>query len=257
MSIVQPPIPGEPILYGPDELHGMFFAPAAPRAAVLLAPPLFEEGRSAHRAVITGARALARAGAAVLHAEVSATGNNPGSLTQATIGKWLDDLRHAAAYLVSRADAPLSVVGCRLGALLAARAIAEGLAAGRFVLWQPVTDGRAFLSQIRTRRAIQDKMTGETPPETGPYEVEGQELSPELYAGLEALSMPDALPVPALRLLQCSFNDRLLGEYGRLQARWGMERLRARCVVAGSFWLPHSPGEYAELSAALVEEVLG
>jgi hypothetical protein len=236
----------------------MYFAPAvAPGAGVLLVPPLFEEERSAHRALITGARALAQAGAAVLHAEVSATGNNPGLLADVRIAQWLEDLRHAAEYLTSRADVPLTVVGCRLGALLAACALAEGLSAERFLLWQPVTDGRAYLAQIRTRRAIQDKMTGETPPETGAYEVEGQELSPALYADLQTCSMPDDLPVADLRLFQCSFNDRLLGEYGRLQARWGLERLHVRCLVAGSFWLPHSPGDYAEVSAALVEEVLG
>lgn len=227
----------------------MLFLPPAPRACVLLVAPLFEEKRCAHRALVTCAEALAADGAAVLLPDLSGAGNSDGRPAEIGLERWLDDLQAAADYLQGRAEAPLCLIGCRAGALLATRLPA----AARLLLWQPVLSGKNYLRQLRTRRMVQDAITGEKP-RIGPYEVEGQELSASLFAVIETLALPDAPPSGDVRLLQCSFQDHLLTEYTRLAARW--PHLQTRCLVSEPFWNPHTPAGYAELAAALTEEAL-
>lgn len=247
----------EPITYSDIHLHGMFFAPQGEcRAAILLVPPLFEEKRCAHRALTTCAQALARAGAAVLHPDLFGTGNSQGRLTDIALDRWIDDLHAARDYVRDRSGHAPSILGCRAGALLAAHAIAEGLPTPRLTLLQPVTAGRGYLNQLRTRRMIQDKMTGDMPPEIGEYEVEGQLLSPTLYSEFQALRLPAEMPDIQMSLLQCSFNEKLLSEYERLVAQWGAERVRVRSLVCEPFWNPHSPHGYPALAQAIVEELL-
>ncbi|MHB9109721.1 MAG: alpha/beta hydrolase family protein [Armatimonadota bacterium] len=243
----------EPVLFGASQRFAMRYLPAGtPRARVLMVPPLFEEKRCAHRALATCARALANAGAAVLIPDLAGTGNSGGTLAEMRLQDWLDDLRAAEAFLREHTDAPSCLVALRAGVLPALQARLE---AQRFLLWQPVLSGKSYLRQLRTRRMIQDSLTGEAPP-VGPHEVEGQELSPVFFAELEALGLPDAPPPGQLRLLQCSFNTNLLTEYARLVVRWGEEKVKTRCIVAEPCWNAHTPGRYTDLAAAVVEEAL-
>jgi hypothetical protein len=249
---------GEPVLYSDIHLHASYYAPAAhPERAVLLIPPLFEEKRCAHRAMTTCAQALAAAGVAVLHPDFFGVGNSHGALTEIALDRWLDDLHAAADYLAERtANTPLTMLACRAGALLAAQAIAAGgISPAKLLLWHPVTHGRGYLHQLKTRRMIQDSITGEAPPEVGPYEVEGHALSPALFAEFQALQLPAKLPGTALTLIQCSFNDKLLAEYERLLAQWGVEALPVRRIICEPFWRPHTPTDYHALVLAIVEEV--
>lgn len=251
-----PAIACTPVLYG-EHLHGFYCAPdTPPSGAVLLVPPLFEEKRCAHRALGTCARALAQAGVAVLHIDLYGTGNSHGALTEIGVEQWLTNIAQAAAYLHARCATPLTLLGCRAGALLAAQTWRRGLSADRCLLWQPVVAGRGYLGQLRTRRMIQNKLTGDTPPEIGDYEVEGESLSPELFAELQALQLPDTLPdAVAVRLIQYSFNEKLLNEYARLLTSWDAERVPVRRLIGEPFWRPHSPGDYQELAQAIVAEV--
>ncbi len=218
--------------------------------------PLFEEKRCASRVFLTCAQELAQAGASVLQPDLYATGNSAGRLSDIDLERWLSDVRNAAEWLRARAGGPLYLLGCRAGALLAAQAAAAGLSVERLIFWQPVVSGRGYLGQLRTRRMVQEKLTGEEPVEVGKHEVEGQELSLELYTELEQLTLPAPPLDSEVRLLQCSFNEKLLSEYDRLLAQWGAERVRVRCLIAEPFWNPHTPGAYRELAMALTEEVL-
>lgn len=249
-----------PITYSELDLHANYYAPrGVAHTAVLLISPLFEEKRCAHRALVSCARALAQAGAATLLPDLYGTGNSAGELTEIGLDRWQLDLQAAVEELRARAgDMPLTILACRAGALLAAHAIADGLHPAQFILWQPVVSGRGYLSQLRTRRMIQDKITGDTPPETGEWEIEGQALSPALFASLQALSLPATMSAGmTLKLLQCSFNDKLLADYSRaILVAWGEERLRVRRLICEPFWNPHTPGDYTALAAGVVEEVL-
>lgn len=249
---------GTPILYTPQGGHAIYLAPAdgAPTARVLLVTPLFEEKRCAHRALITCGRTLARAGAAVLIPDLSGTGNSARQLADLSLADWVADVQAAAEWLATQAPGPLTVVGCRAGALLATAALAEGVTAARCILWQPVSAGRSYLSQARTRRAIQHQVTGGDPPVVGPHEVEGETLSEALHTALGDLKLPATAPAGEVRLLQCSFNEKLLGEYARLAEGWQIAPERIRCIVTEPFWYPHNPGPYTELAEALCAEVM-
>jgi hypothetical protein len=236
---------GTPFLLG--GAHVVAYAPGDVAAAhVLLVGPLLEEGRCAHRAMHRAAVAMAAGGATVLRVELAGTGNSDG---EASMDGWLANLRAGIDWLRARGEAPLVVIGCRAGALLAAR-VAEG--ADRLVLWQPVLSGKSYLREIQVRRMAQDSITGEKPP-TLPFEVEGQVLTQAMHEALGGLKLPDAKPVEDVRLVQCSFSEKLLAEYERLAAAWGIAE--TSCVVAEKFWLPHTPGGYGAVVAAVAQHL--
>jgi hypothetical protein len=242
-----------PLTLGMPPCHAVFFPPEGEtRAAVVMVPPLFDEQRCAHRALHACAMALGGAGIATLHLNLTGTGNSDGRLDTVTLDRWLTDIQTAIAFTRARATGvPLTLLGCRAGALLASRTTDID----RLLLLQPVVSGASYLRQARTRRMIQDKLTGD-PPETHPREVEGQIVGEALLAELEALRLPDAPPVSDVRLLQCSFNTNPLKEYADLQTRWSLPAERFRALVQEPFWLPHTPGHYLSLKAAIIEEVL-
>lgn len=237
------------MLYGDGGRHGVCFLPDDnPRARVLLLSPLFEEKRSAHRALRTCARALAAAGAAVLIPDLTGQGNSAGTLDAIDLAQWRDDLATADAYLRARADVPLCCIAVRAAALLVWD---TEMPLARLLLCQPVLAGKSYLRQLRTRRKIQDALTGDAPP-VDAREIEGVILSDALFTGLEALVLPEAPPAGDVCLLQCAHAEKLQVEYARLTERW--PGLRTRGVVSEPFWNAHTPGGYADLAAALVEE---
>jgi hypothetical protein len=216
--------------------------------------PLFDEKRCAHRALVTCARALAAAGAAVAIPDLTGTGNSGGSVSEVTIAQWEADL-HAAVAAFDSAEAPLVVVACRAGALLASQVL--GATCARLVLLQPAVAGRSYLQQARLRRKMQDEITGGPGAAAGATEVEGEVLSPDLFAALQGLRLPEAAPCADVRLVQCGPTEKLQAEYARLAATWGDAHVQTRAVVRPPFWQAHSPGDYADVAAAVVAEALG
>ncbi len=243
--------PGEPLLLNDDGLHALYLAPeGSAAAAVLVVSPWFEEKRTAHRALVTVGRALAAAGAAVLLPDLRGTGNSGGDASELTLDDWRADLRVAIDTLRARAAAPLCVVGVRAGALLAVE-----LPADRLLLLQPVVQGKSYLRQLRTRRQMQDQLTGDAAPAVGAREIEGEPLSDALFTGIEGLRLPADAPHPETRFLQCGASGKLQIEYERFLAGWG--EVHTRCLVTAPFWHAHTPGLYAELAEAMVGDVLG
>jgi pimeloyl-ACP methyl ester carboxylesterase len=245
-----------PLLFHNDRLHALWVVPAAPpRAGVVLLSPLLDEKRCAHRALVSGARALAAAGVAVLLPDLTGTGNSAGQLAEATVPRWVDDIHAAMAFVAGRVEAPPILIGCRAGALLAVEALAHGAAPSRLLLLHPVLAGKSYLSQLKMRRKIQTELTGGEAPVLGAHELDGEDLSPTLWDAIAALALPATLPAPPTRLLQCAHAEKLLTEYARLSERWG-DGLITRPLICEPFWTPHTPSIYAALAAALVEEVL-
>ena len=243
---------GDPCLVPPGGLSAVYYAAEGTSVGrALLVPPGFDEKRCAHRAMAEMCTALARRGVAALHIDLTGTGNSPGALANTQLAQWRDDLRSAAAFLADRAPGPSFVVGCRLGGLLAAWALAEGaLSTERLLLWQPVTDGGVYLRNARKRRMVQDGIAGRSGAADDPYEVEGERVAQSLYHALEALGLA-GLPAPTdVGLLQCSFSERLLRDYDSLIRTWSANQVRLRRVVAQPFWYPHTPAGYEGIVAA-------
>ncbi|MEI7831613.1 MAG: alpha/beta hydrolase [bacterium] len=241
-----------PAVYG-NNLHATLFSAAGnDKGAILLITPFFEEKRCTHRALFTCAQSLANAGYTTLIPDLTGTGNSAGDLVEISLEHWHNDLRAATAVLP--AGLPITIIGCRAGALLAVDLLHESTQIDRMILWHPVTAGKSYLRETVLRRMSQNSIVGGEKPQVGEFEIEGQLLSPELYLGMQALKMPEKPPHSNMRLLQCSFSEKILGEYARLGERWD-DSLTINTIISKPFWQPHTPYAYADLATALLDEV--
>ena len=170
------------------------------KQAIIYLPPFAEEMNRCRYTVAQQARALSDIGYAVLLLDPYGTGDSAGDMADATWEGWVGDVHLAADWLATRTSAPISLWGLRLGALLAADAAHR--TPGRFnrlVFWQPVQDGKLFLTQyLRLRIAF--LMDRNLPAETtddmrntlkngGMLEVAGYPIGGHLAQELDGLRM--------------------------------------------------------------------
>ncbi|MFL6631192.1 MAG: hydrolase 2, exosortase A system-associated [Massilia sp.] len=197
---------------GADRRFCLFHPPAGPcRGAVLYVPPFAEELNRTRRMAALGARRLAALGHGVLQIDLLGTGDSAGDFADARWDLWKQDLDAGAAWLRARLDAPLTLWGLRLGALLAldhARTTTIPLAP--MLLWQPVASGSTYLTQFLRLRTAGAMLGEDAAAQSGTkalraalqagetLEIAGYDLTPELARAIDALPAPDALtpPVP-------------------------------------------------------------
>jgi alpha-beta hydrolase superfamily lysophospholipase len=92
---------------------------------------------------------LASNGFSVLRFDYSCTGDSAGDSEDAALDQWVDDIRVAADELRDSAGVRrVSLVGMRLGGVLAMRAATAGLTVRDLVLWDPIVDGQRYFNQI-------------------------------------------------------------------------------------------------------------
>jgi exosortase A-associated hydrolase 2 len=136
----------------------IFHAPAADvpqRGAVLAVHAFAEEMNKARAASADGARALARAGYAVLQIDLTGCGDSSGDFEDATWEAWLADLAVAWQWLAMHATGPRWLWGTRLGALLADQFSASCLPpADGLLLWQPIVNGAQHLGQFLRLKTV-------------------------------------------------------------------------------------------------------
>jgi exosortase A-associated hydrolase 2 len=128
------------------------------RGAVLHVPAHAEEMNKSRRMVARQARMLAAQGVGVLQLDLYGCGDSDGLSGDAQWEIWRQDVRLALAWLRAQGDGPLSLWGLRLGGLLALD-VAQGrddLAS--VLLWQPVTEGAAYLTQFLRLRLAADML---------------------------------------------------------------------------------------------------
>ena len=200
--------PVEPLfLDGPaGRLFAVYHAPAADRpiaGAVIYLPPFAEEMNRARRMAALQARALAASGVGVLLLDLYGTGDSGGEFADARWQIWLEDVAAAAHWLARRLPGRLGLCGLRLGGTLAvAAAAAEPKRFHRLLLWQPVVDGKAMMTQCLRLRVAASMGGGEARENTDqlraelsagrPLEVAGYTLAPELAAAIDGVR-PDGL----------------------------------------------------------------
>jgi len=176
------------------------------RGCVLCVPAFGEEMNKSRHVVAAAARDLAAAGFVVEVADLYGCGDSEGSLADATIEGWLEDLATQARRLADRSSAAVHLIGLRAGGLLATALAARlGDSAGDLVLWQPVARGRQVLTDFLRLRAAAGLFASGAARETADglrerlragecLEVAGYPLGPELASGLEGLSLVEIFP---------------------------------------------------------------
>lgn len=188
---------------------------AEAKGCVLYVPPFAEELNKSRRMVAEQARRLAAAGYAVLLPDLYGCGDSGGDLPDARWDGWLDDLRLCAETLCERFPAPLYLWGLRTGCLLAG-ALAQGLQVppAGLVYWQPVSNGKLFLTQFLRLRMAAGMMGGDRETTTElrnrlgageTLEIAGYALTPHMAQALEAArlsSPPQDTPVHWLEVMQ-------------------------------------------------------
>ncbi|MFL6675141.1 MAG: hydrolase 2, exosortase A system-associated [Massilia sp.] len=185
----------------------LFHAPAGEcRGALVYLHPFAEEMNKSRRMAALQARALAALGVGVLQLDLHGCGDSSGEFGEARWESWKDDVALACGWLRERLGCEVGLWGLRLGALLAL-----DYAAGaqhpveRLLLWQPVTNGAAYLTQFLRLRLAGDLL--QSGGEAGgtdalraslragaALEIAGYELAPQLAAAIEAIDALSLAP---------------------------------------------------------------
>jgi alpha-beta hydrolase superfamily lysophospholipase len=145
--------------FGPEDrpLAGWLHLPetGTARAGIVLCQSLGVEALVAHPAYVRLARRLEAMGFAVLRFDYSATGDSAGSIKEdASVDQWIADVRVARDFIVSCGSDRVGVVGLRVGATLAARALDDRSRFDALALWDPCATGRAFLREQQALKAM-------------------------------------------------------------------------------------------------------
>jgi len=190
-----------------DSDHPAFslqFWPAnVPRAHIIYLPPFAEEMNRCRSIVATQARWFAQQGLACTVLDYYGSGESQGELENATLAIWHENMGHAIQSAKERSDTPIYLWGFRLGALLAVDyASRQPDMAAKLLLWQPVTSGKSFLTQMLRQRAASLMQTGQVAETTAQMrtqlavgdtiEVAGYRLGGVLSTAIDQLEMAEA-----------------------------------------------------------------
>ncbi|MDG1945212.1 MAG: hydrolase 2, exosortase A system-associated [Halioglobus sp.] len=136
------------------------------KAHIVFLPPFAEEMNRCRHLAADQARRFASMGFSCLIIDPFGTGDSEGELAQSSWRGWHADAMTGVQWCQQQRHLPVILWGLRLGAMLALDLAAKRT--GQFsslLLWQPVTNGKTFLTQIlRARIAFLSGM--EMPPET-------------------------------------------------------------------------------------------
>lgn len=119
--------------------------------AVLLCNPFGQEAVRTKPMYRAFADRLLRMGVHALRFDYHGTGDSPGEGEPQSLRDWIADARAAREALLRATDAKrLHIFGLGLGATIAARtALDVDPAPERLILWEPVTDGRAYVERMQ------------------------------------------------------------------------------------------------------------
>lgn len=249
------------------------------RGALLYIHPFGDEMNKARRMAALQARALAAQGYGVLQIDLHGCGDSSGDFGEARWDSWKDDVGLGYAWLGERLRCPVWLWGLRLGALLALDfARTAPVAPAGLLLWQPVHNGAAFLTQF-LRLRIASEMVNESKDEPGKektgtkqlrealrggevLEVAGYDIAPALADSLDTLDAaamaPTGCPVHWVEVVAAP--ERPLNAAGaRLAEAWKRDGvdLQVHMVACLSFWATQEISECPSLLAATLDAVTG
>lgn len=164
--------------------------------------PFAEEMNKSRRMAALQAKAFAAAGLGVLQIDLYGCGDSEGNFGDATWEIWKDDVACARQWLIRKGFRSIHFWGLRLGALLALDYVREAeIDSAKFVLWQPVVNGKLFLTQFLRLKLVSGLISDDIDKVSNVQvfreklaagellEVAGYMLSPTLAATIDALKL--------------------------------------------------------------------
>ena len=239
-----------------------------PRGAVLHVPAHAEEMNKSRRMVAQQARRLAASGLAVLQIDLYGCGDSDGQSGDAHWEIWKQDLMLALTWLRDRSNTPVALWGLRLGGLLALDVAQERGDLASVLLWQPVIDGPAYLTQFLRLRLAADMLASGQGGQGGTdalrrlladgvsLDIAGYTMTPALAAAIDH-AMPDVIAPPtcAVHWLEVAPAGRgLAPARAAAQERWLRAgwRLHTQLVPGPAFWASQEIAEAPALLDATV-----
>ena len=195
-----------PLFFGKSEspLYGVYLPPkATPRdAGIVLCYAFGQEYMRAHRAYRQLALLLSKKGYHVLRFDYRGTGDSSGDMESISPQDWVDDVAMAIAELRDTAGvSSISVVGLRLGALIAGVACASRKDVERLIVWDPVIDGgeyeRELLNEIANDKPSQwgGPSSGNLETEEGAIHFNGFPLTRHFREVIRSFSLGEKVPL--------------------------------------------------------------
>ncbi len=263
----------EHFFFGPQAmLSGVWHAPQQNiRQVWIFCAPFGEEDKSARRTLNEGARWLAARGHAVLLFNARGAGDSCGDFAQQTLDNWRDDILSAIEEVRRRVpNAPLGLLGVRLGAALAAQISGENNANSQTDSWrdslkhvillEPILSGQRYWSEMAMRQKLRAKITSQEGnpndnaqaktsqipnSESDVFDLDGWPIGEKLQADLRALDLENERNWPASMRVQV-FQIGARSEVSNALKNWCEARqISASAIVAQPFWnlLDHAPSE--------------
>lgn len=237
----------------------------AARGMVLQLPAHGEEMNKSRRMVAHQARLLAQHGIGVLQLDLYGCGDSEGDSADARWEIWRADAARALDWLRMQADIAPTLWGMRLGALLALDVARQRRDLAAVLLWQPVTDGPAYLTQFLRLKLAADMLAAGKGESGGvdalrrslaagnALEIAGYTLTPALAEAMDGIALDGmddpGCPVHWLDLVAQAGRGmaqaRAAAAAGCVQRGW---RLSTRTVQGPAFW---SSQEITEAPALL------
>ncbi len=207
--------------------------PAVPTAGVLVCPPLHIEATRTYRREHLLGWELARRGMAVQRFHYRGTGHSAGDPADVDLDALVEDALWAAERLRSRTGVrAVTVLGTRLGALVAAR-VAASLAGAGLVLWEPALDIDRHLHEVFRARLLREMRHGEVKGSTGAQliaemeqaaslDVLGYEITARLRRSFLGVTLDGAVPADprSILLVQLGRKAALRSDLAAVVDRW-------------------------------------
>jgi len=236
----------------------------APLRSILILPPFGEEMNKSRRTIALAARLFASHGIAVHSFDPAGTGDSEGEFGDATWARWTTDVNVAMARVGQRFAAPVTLWAIRSGALLL-----PGLdrVPDDVLLWQPVTSGDAFLTQLLRLKVAADAFAGVEGTTTKQLraqlasgetlEIAGYELNPALVLPMAVVNLQTWSHPPRATAWVETGLDPVGGPSPasqRVAEAWSAHgaAVALKHVVGEQFWLTQEISEDVAIAAASV-----
>ena len=170
---------------------GWIHEPAGGRArgGVVICPPLGRELGQTYATLRVLADSLAAEGLLAMRFDYVGTGDSAGDhSTLDQVECWLGGVAEAVEYVRAAGALSVSLVGLRVGALLAAHAVARCQPIAQLVLWDPCVSGKSYLREQTRLYQLKVEVSEPSTPESV---TAGMVFSPDTARALGALELAD------------------------------------------------------------------